>query len=128
MSANDYITFTTTTANSVWHGNLHQSIPLQYGWSQAGASSGIFVGTLTMTPEQEAAKLDNVMWVSHTSGRITLIVELIDEYLINAINMCQRGHDASNDAVPAWALTKLPFLISEAERRKLSGYDDGWDA
>jgi len=77
--------------------------------------------------ENTNAQNDNTKWVGHLSLAVKDIKDMIDDHLLAAINMIQRGIDHNDIVVPDWCKAKLPFLIAEAEKRKLEGYNDGWD-
>ena len=81
----------------------------------------------TFSAEALAAQKDDTKWVGHISRRVQSINTMIEEHLLFAIQMIDRGYDSSNLPVSDWCKAKRPFLVAEAEKRKLSGYDDGWD-
>lgn len=139
MSADDYTTYTTTSANSIpWttggapsygYYTIQGHALYQQGWGIGEALSiNPIVETIApISEEEQAARQDPTVWISKAKV-VTRIVDLIDEYLINCINFVQRGHDVEGRKISQYHLDKLPFLIAEAENRKLKGYDDGWDA
>ena len=70
---------------------------------------------------------DNTMWVSHTTGMVKPIEDMDDEHLKRSIGMITRGRDSYGVIVPEWCSAKYSYLIKEAERRRLEGYNNGWD-
>lgn len=82
---------------------------------------------------QEMLRNDPSVWVSHVSGRSRKISDMIDEHILFAIKMIERGRDVNGVVVPDWCKNKVPALVIEAGKRGILGQyshgtDDGWDA
>lgn len=67
------------------------------------------------------------VWKRHVDGEEMPIADMVNEHLLSAINMLERGYDYKGRPVAQnWKILYLPDLEEEAMRRGIID-NGGWD-